>query len=110
MNASTNQTHLLVLVGDGNASNDHRLTGLFERCHSMDVESMADSKWQRLNLVLGLEDVVVITFLGKELAVGDGVDGATDGRGGSRRRKGIRVAEAKAEKESDADQAHVELN
>lgn len=75
----------------------------------MDVESMADSKWQRLNVVLGLEDVLIITFLGKELAVGDGVDGATDRRG-SRRRKGIRVAEAKAEKESDADQAHVELN
>ena len=70
---------------------------------------MADSEWQRLNLVLGLENVIIITFLGKELAVGDGVDGATDGRG-SRRRKGIRVAEAKAEKESDADQAHVELN
>ena len=71
---------------------------------------MADSKWQRLNVVLGLENVIIITFLGKELAVGDGVDGATDGRGGSRRRKGIRVAEAKAEKEGDADKAHVELN
>lgn len=102
MIASTNQTHLLVLVGDGNASNDHRLTGLLERCHSMNIKSMADSKWQGLNLVLGLENViiVVITFLGKELTVGD--DGATGGRG-SRWRKGIGVAETKAEKEGDAD-------
>ena len=103
-------THLLILVGDGNASNDHRLTGLFERCHSMNVESMADSKWQRLNLVLGLDNVIIVTFLGKELAVGDGVDDGATCRGGSRRRKGIRVAEVQAEKESDADQAHVELN
>ena len=101
-----NQTHLLVLVGDGNASDDHRLTSLLERRHSMDVEPMTDPKWQRLNFVLGLENVITITFLGKELAVGD--DGATCSRG-SRRRKGIGMAEAKAEKESDADEAHVEL-
>ena len=93
-------------MGDGNASDDHRLTSLIERGHSVNIKPMTDSKWQQLNLVLGLENVIII-FLGKELAVG--VDGATGGRG-SRRRKGIRVAEAKAEKESDADQAHVELN
>ena len=87
-----NQTHLLVLVGDGNASDDHRLTSLIERGHSVNIEPMTDSKWQRLNLVLGLENVIII-FLGKELAVG--VDGATGGRG-SRRRKGIRVAKTKA--------------
>ena len=91
-------------MGDGNASYDNGLTGLFERCHSMDIESMADPKWQRLNLVLGLENVIVITFLGKELAVGD--DGTTGGRG-SRRRKGIGMAEAKSQEESDADETHI---
>ena len=70
----------------------------------MDVESMTDSKWQRFNFVLGLENVIIITFLGKELAVGD--DGTTGDRG-SRRRKGIGMAQAKAQKESDADEAHI---
>ena len=60
-------THLLVLVWDGNTANHHRLAGLLERCHPMNVESVAHPEREGLDLVLGLENVVAscIVLLGE---------------------------------------------
>ena len=59
--------HLLVLVRDGDAADHHRLAGLLERRHPMDVESVAHPEREGFDLVLGLENVVamIIVLLGK---------------------------------------------
>ena len=52
---------------DGDAANHHRLAGLLERRHPMDVESVAHPEREGLDLVLGLENVVamIIVLLSK---------------------------------------------
>ena len=98
---------------DGNAANHHRLAGLLERRHPMNVESVTHPEREGLDLVLGLENIVAIIFLlGEQLSVACGGYSAWwllhDGGGRRCRSRGCKgVGVAEADEEGNADETHL---
>ena len=53
-------SHLLIFMGDFDAADDHRLTGLLDGRHAMNVETVSDAYGNGFNVVLRMQQSIRI--------------------------------------------------